>query len=297
MLISSTMAMAMLVASPTSSVAALPLVGAEAPFIAPLPVDMEQPVPPAPTPAEQPAADTPPTDAPSQSEAAPQSQTPDDAPPAAMVLRDPWEKPNRAIWDFDIFFEKKLLGPVAHGYMAIAPQVVRTHLSNAITNLDEPLTTLNALLQMHVGRAVKSGLRFIINSTIGVAGLFDVAAQSGLPARRADFGQTLARWGAKPGPYVVIPFLGPSNVRDGFGRLVDTLSDPVGFVIGGIFTSTTGAGRFAAGGVNWRQDNEATMKAIYGASDPYAFTRSAYGQQRAAIVQDSTGKVAALPDF
>jgi phospholipid-binding lipoprotein MlaA len=129
-------------------------------------------------------------------------------------------------------------------------------------------------------------VRFVINSTIGIAGLFDVAAKNGLPARPADFGQTLARWGAKPGPYVMVPFIGPSNIRDGFGRLVDTFADPVGFVIGGVFTSPGGAARFLAEGVNWRQQNDGTLKAIYGASDPYAFARAAYSQQRAAKVQD-----------
>lgn len=215
----------------------------------------------------------------------------------SLTLRDPWEKPNRAIWDFDVFFERKLLAPVAHGYQAVAPQGLRNSLSNAVYNLEEPLYFLNNMLQLKLGRAVKTGVRFFINSTLGVAGLFDVAAKGGLNQRRADFGQTLARWGAKPGPFVMIPFLGPSNVRDGFGRLVDTLADPVGFVIGGVFTSYPGAGRLAASGVNWRQANDGTMKAIYGAQDPYAFLRSAYSQQRAAAVQDVTGKAAQLPDF
>ena len=240
-----------------------------------------------PAPADAQAA---PADAPASSPVA-------DVVPDSLLFRDPWEKPNRAIWNFDVFFEKSLLGPVAHGYQAVAPRPVRNSISNAILNLDEPSTAINNLLQLKIGRAVKTTVRFAINSTLGVGGLFDVAAKGGLPPRPADFGQTLARWGAKPGPYVMLPFLGPSDVRDGFGRLFDTFTDPVGFVIGGIFTSPGGAARFTAAGVNWRQQNDGTMAAIYGASDPYAFARSAYAQRRASVVQDSTGKAQDLPDF
>jgi len=215
----------------------------------------------------------------------------------AVLLRDPWEKPNRKIFKFDLFFDQYLLGPAAQGYSAVVPQVVRFHISNAILNLDEPSTVLNTLLQLKFGRAVKSSLRFVINSTLGIGGLFDVAQAGGLPRRVADFGQTLGRYGAKPGPYAMLPLLGPSNVRDGIGRLVDTMTDPIGFVIGGVFTSYAGAGRYVAEGVNWRQQNDGVIKAVRGASDPYAFVRSAYSQQRAAVVQDATGKAPALPDF
>ncbi|WP_164852630.1 MlaA family lipoprotein [Novosphingobium umbonatum] len=232
---------------------------------------------------------------PAPADAAPVDNPAPDA--SAVVLRDPWEKLNRDIWKFDLFFEKTMLGPVAHGYSAVVPSKGREGLSNLIRNLDEPSTFANQLLQHKIGRAVQTGLRFALNSTLGIAGLFDVAAAAGMRRATADFGQTLAFYGAKPGPYAMLPFLGPSNVRDGFGRLVDTLTDPVGFVIGGVFTSYPGAGRLAAEGVNWRQQSEGTIQAIYGASDPYAFTRAAYSQQRAAIVQDATGKAAALPDF
>jgi phospholipid-binding lipoprotein MlaA len=222
-----------------------------------------------------------------------------DAAPAseALLLRDPWHKPNRDIFAFDIFFEQKLLAPVAHGYRAITPQFFRAGVNNLILNLDEPSTAINQVVQLKIGRALKTTVRFVINSTIGIAGLIDVASASGLRRRPADFGQTLGRYGARPGPYVMLPFLGPSNVRDGIGRLIDTFTDPVGFVIGGVFTSPGGAGRFLMAGVNWREKSDSTMSAIYGASDPYAFTRSAYSQQRAAVVQDATGKATALPDF
>jgi len=267
---------------------------AAAPEIAPAPDEvphieagaLDTSAPPAPAPT-QPALD------PAAADSAAKAEAVDDA----MLLRDPWHKVNRDIFTFDMFFDRKLLGPVAHGYAAVVPNVARQHISNLILNLDEPITTMNGVLQLKFGRALKSGARFVINSTIGIAGLFDVAAKNGLPRRVADFGQTLARYGAKPGPYVMVPFLGPSNIRDGIGRIADNLADPLGFVIGGVFTSAAGAGRFAAEGIDWRQQNDGTMKTIREATDPYAFVRSAYSQQRAAAVQDATGKARALPDF
>lgn len=243
-------------------------------------------------------ADPAPTDAAAPA-MAPADTAPVDTAPASesFVLRDPWQKRNRSLFAFDLFFESKMLAPVAHGYRAVTPQFFRAGINNAILNLDEPSTAINQVVQLKIGRALKTTVRFAINSTIGIAGLFDVASAGGLRRRPADFGQTLGRYGAKPGPYVMLPFLGPSNLRDGFGRLVDTFTDPVGFVIGGVFTSPGGAARYAMAGINWREKNDGTMAAIYGASDPYAFTRSAYSQQRAAVVQDATGKAAALPDF
>jgi phospholipid-binding lipoprotein MlaA len=279
--------------------------GSAAAYIEPQPVEQ------APAAPASPAADAPtsPTAAPTAAPTAPaadasamqsvpnETQAVDTAPASeVLLLRDPWEKPNRDIFALDVAFERHLLAPAAHAYSAVAPQVVRVHISNLIYNLDEPTTTVNALLQLHIGRAIKSGLRFVINSTLGIGGLFDIAATGGLPRRTADFGQTLARYGAKPGPYVMLPLLGPSNLRDGLGRFVDNMTDPMGFLLGSILTPV-GAGRFAAEGVNWRQQSDGTMKAVYGATDPYAFARAAYGEQRAAIVQDSTGKATALPDF
>ncbi|WCT76948.1 VacJ family lipoprotein [Novosphingobium humi] len=280
----------------------------EAPHIAALPLDGGAGDP------QQAAPSAPQTAAPANAQSAPSADNapvaanppapadaaaPMDAAPASepLVLRDPWQKPNRDIFAFDLFFESKMLAPVAHGYRAVTPRFFRAGINNAILNLDEPSTAINQVVQLKIGRALKTTVRFAINSTIGIGGLIDVASAGGLRRRPADFGQTLGRYGAKPGPYVMLPFLGPSNVRDGFGRLVDTFTDPVGFVIGGVFTSPGGAARYAMAGINWREKNDSTMAAIYGASDPYAFTRAAYSQQRAAVVQDATGKAAALPDF
>jgi phospholipid-binding lipoprotein MlaA len=210
--------------------------------------------------------------------------------------RDPWVKVNRAIFSFDTALERNLLAPVSHGYVHVVPHVVRFHVTSALFNLGEPLTAVNDLLQLRFGRMGKTVYRFIINSTLGLAGLFDVAKTAGIPIHISDFGQTLGRYGLKPGNYVMIPLLGPSDVRDGFGRIVDTFLDPMQYLIGGI-TTPEGASLFVFEGIDWRSRADDTMKAVYGATDPYAFTRSAYTQSRAATVAEATGKQAALPDF
>lgn len=242
------------------------------------------------------------TDAPAPpADAAPPPLAPDATPTAPLnndvaQPRDPWVKVNRAIFTFDTTLERNLLAPVSHGYVHVIPHVVRYHVTSALFNLGEPLTAVNDLLQLRFHAMGKTVFRFVVNSTFGLAGLFDIAKSEGVPIHISDFGQTLGRYGLKPGPYVMIPLLGPSNVRDGVGRIVDNFADPVEFIIGGI-TSTEGLSLFLLEGVDWRSRADDTMKAIYGATDPYAFTRSAYTQSRAATVEEATGKQAALPDF
>lgn len=210
--------------------------------------------------------------------------------------RDPWVKLNRGIFSFDTTLERHVLAPVSHGYVHVVPHVVRYHVTNALYNLGEPLTAVNDLLQLRIKSMGKTVFRFVVNTTFGIAGLFDVAKSEGVPIHISDFGQTLGRYGVKPGPYVMIPLLGPSDLRDGFGRIVDNFADPVEFFIGGI-TSPEGISLFLLEGIDWRSRSDDTLKAVYSATDPYAFTRSAYTQSRAATVSEATGKQAALPDF
>ena len=174
--------------------------------------------------------------------------------------------------------------------------MVRFHLTSALFNLEEPLTGVNDLLQLRIGALGKTVFRFVVNSTFGIAGLFDVAKTRGVPIHFSLFGQTLGRYGIKPGPYVMLPILGPSDVRDAVGRLVDGLIDPVTLLVGGI-TSPEGLSLFVLEGVDWRARSDDTLKAIYSATDPYAFVRSAYTQSRAAAIAEATGKQVALPDF
>jgi len=273
--------------------------------------------PPEPTPVSAPAADpavgappptpdlaapatttslAPPPQATAPKTTTPETAAPDTATPDPNAVSDPWEKANRAIFKFDTSLERGLLGPVAHGYMKVVPTGVRGHISNLLSNLDEPFSAGNDILQLHFGKAIRSLARIVLNTTVGIGGLFDVAGQNGLVRHHSDFGQTLGRYGVKPGRYVVLPLFGPSNIRDAFGLLIDNVTDPVSWVFGG-FTSNFGAAREGAWVIDWRARNEDTIKVVYEATDPYATARSGYMQHRSAAVQEATGKSAPLPDF
>ena len=134
---------------------------------------------------------------------------------------DPLEGFNRAMYTFNDKLDKYALKPLAKGYRAITPTPVRKSVSNFFSNLHEPMVMLNNLLQGKPGQAASDLGRLLINSTVGIAGLFDVSTKIGLPKHNEDFGQTLAVWGVGDGPYLVLPFFGPSNLRDGVSLPVD----------------------------------------------------------------------------
>jgi phospholipid-binding lipoprotein MlaA len=189
-----------------------------------------------------------------------------------------------------------LIGPIAHGYMKVTPTPVRHRVSSVVYNLGEPSTALNDVLQGRPKRAGVTTSRFLINSTVGLLGLFDVAAKWGLPSHDGDFGQTFGRYGVKPGPYLYVPVIGPLSFRDGVGRALDFATDPVG-IAGGGYTTTFGATRLAVGTVDTRANADGAFRALDDATDPYVTVRSAYGQHRAALVREATGKTQDLPDF
>lgn len=209
---------------------------------------------------------------------------------------DPWRRANRGLFAVSMQLDRAVLAPVAHGYKWIVPEAVRNRVSRVLDNLGEPGTMLNDLAQGHPRRAGKATARFAINSTLGLAGLFDVAATMNIPMHDSDFGQTLGRYGVGPGPYVYVPVLGPSDVRDGFGRIVDVVTDPVSMLTGGIKT-TLGASRFTATTVDTRLRADGAFRALEDATDPYATARSAYTQRRSAVVLDAAGGTEVLPDF
>ncbi len=132
---------------------------------------------------------------------------------------DPFESFNRGVYEFNADFDRALGKPVASAYAKFIPGGVRRSISNFFSNLWEPGSLINALLQGKVHKAASTGARFFINSTFGVLGLFDVASYYGVHEQEEDLGQTLAFWGVPDGPYLMMPFLGPTNVRD-FGGLV-----------------------------------------------------------------------------
>ncbi|HEY0179823.1 MAG TPA: VacJ family lipoprotein [Dokdonella sp.] len=144
--------------------------------------------------------------------------TPADAPP--MRTYDPWERLNRFTYRFNARFDDAVFLPVANGYRRL-PSPVRTGVHNFFGNLAEVDSMINFALQGRLGFGARSLGRFVINTTIGIGGLFDVASNLHLAPAATGFGTTLAKWGVHPGPYLVLPFLGPSTLRDGFGLLGD----------------------------------------------------------------------------
>lgn len=134
---------------------------------------------------------------------------------------DPLHRFNRGVYRFNARFDEAIHLPVAVGYRRVVPREVRTGIGNFFGNLAEIGNTANHLMQAHPGRGARTAGRFLINSTLGIAGLFDVADHFGLSPRPTGFGDTLGRWGIGPGPYLVVPILGPSTLRDGLGAGVD----------------------------------------------------------------------------
>ncbi len=134
---------------------------------------------------------------------------------------DPWEGLNRMVFDFNETVDRLVLTPVTRGYQAVAPDAVETGVANFFSNLGDIGVAINNLLQLKFAEAGSDTGRVLVNTTLGLAGWFDVASQLGLTKHDEDFGQTLGYWGIGTGPYVVLPFLGPSNLRDAPGRLAD----------------------------------------------------------------------------
>lgn len=211
--------------------------------------------------------------------------------------KDPWRRFNRGSYAFNGFLDRALVRPIARAYMKITPSPVRRGLARVVDNLREPSTVINASLQGRPKRAVAAGARFVINSTVGVLGVFDVAGRVGLERSRADFGQTLGRYGVDAGPYLYLPLVGPLTLRDGVGQVVDALTDPISLATGGL-GSDFGAGRLGVTALDYRSSADATLEAIaQDATDPYATIQSAYLQNRESVVREATGAVEILPDF
>lgn len=202
------------------------------------------------------------------------------------------ESYNRSMFAFNEVVDNILLEPVAKGYRYVTPEPVRDRIGNAFDNLGEPITFANALLQGDVDHAVKTFWRFILNSTVGIVGLNDVAATAGLPARDEDFGQTLAVWGVGQGDYIVLPILGPSTTRDVFGRVADIFLDPFTYYL----ESDDAIIKAAANGIVERERLIDPIEDIYATSlDPYSSFKSIYLQRRdAAIRNQVTDEVPAL---
>ena len=199
--------------------------------------------------------------------------------------RDPLEPLNRAVYHFNDGLDKAIMKPVATVYREVLPDVVRTGVTNFFNNLYDILTALNNLLQGKIADAVSDVGRLAVNTTVGVAGLIDVATEIGLERHKEDFGQTLGRWGIGDGPYLQIPFLGPSSVRDAIGAFGDYKVDPIRWI-----WRDHVAARNSLWGlyfVNLRASLLDSTKILDEAAlDPYEFQRDAYLQRRRNLIYD-----------
>ena len=211
---------------------------------------------------------------------------------------DPWEKINRAIWGVNMGVDKVVIKPASTVYRTVTPRPARRGLTRVLANLSEPYSVVNNLLQGKADRAFNSLGRFVINMTAGVGGLADQASRMGLKQTPEDLGQTLAHWGVKAGPYVVLPLLGPSTVRDGIGSGASFLIDPfrIGLRESGL-SSTARLGENAFEVVSARSDltDSGGDTFLKTSLDSYAAARSAFLQRRqqAILDQDDGGSMSA----
>lgn len=197
--------------------------------------------------------------------------------------RDPFEPTNRYIFEVNLFLDEMLLKPVAWWYRAGVPDPARERIHMALGNLRLPWTAVNDFFQGEMKRAYEASARFVINSTIGVVGLFDVATDWGFPHHEEDAGQTFAVWGAPGDPYLMLPVLGPSNPRDAAGTAVGWVADPVNIVLG----EGAGLARGVATGIDERERNLETIADLQRNSvDFYATIRSVSRQRRDAEIRN-----------
>lgn len=202
---------------------------------------------------------------------------------AAQNRRDPLEPLNRGIYRFNDAFDKALAKPVAQAYNTVVPDPLQMMARSFFSNLDDVVVTFNDLLQFKFGQATQDGARVLVNSTFGILGVADVASAIGLEKHNEDFGQTLGRWGIDSGPYLVLPFFGPSSVRDGLGRVVDTNLDLVLYIDHVPTRNQTFAFRFEAKRADLLDAEKVVDEA---AIDRYSFIRDAYLQRRLGLVHD-----------
>jgi phospholipid-binding lipoprotein MlaA len=199
--------------------------------------------------------------------------------------RDPLEPVNRGIYTFNDGVDTVLLKPAAELYRGLLPQFVRTGVHNVFSNINDVIVALNNLLQAKFLNAVSDTGRIVVNTTVGLLGVFDVATHLGLEKHDEDFGQTLGYWGIGDGPYLVLPILGPSSLRDSVGVFVDFKTDPLTYV------DPTRDRNILWGvrAVNRRSELLDASKILETAAlDPYQFVRDAYLQRRRNLVHDGS---------
>ena len=215
-------------------------------------------------------------------------------------IYDPWEDSNRTSLEVNDALDRAVLEPVAKGYRAVTPRAGRVAVSNFLKNLNSPVVMGNQLLQGDIEGFGNTSARAFINTLAGFGGILDLAEEGGIPHEPEDFGQTLAVWGAEPGPYLMVPFFGPSNVRDLSGNIVDGLADPLRIYLFNIDREPLHYARVGAGVVSKREELIGVIDDLRRNSfDYYAAIRSAYNQQRQALIRDQKDDVISMdiPDY
>ncbi|GAA0686930.1 VacJ family lipoprotein [Marinobacterium maritimum] len=213
------------------------------------------------------------------------------APAMAETEQDPWEGFNRSIFSFNETLDRYAVKPLAQGYRYVTPDIAEKGVSNFFDNLSDVGNLFNNLLQFKFDAAGKTFARLTFNTTFGLAGLVDVATPMGIEEHTEDFGQTLGHWGVGSGPYLVLPFIGPSTVRDGVALPVDWAVDPVGEVD----HVPTRNSLYALRLLDTRSRLLKAEQIISG--DKYSFVRDAYLQRRAYQIDDGAVDVNYNSDF
>ena len=196
---------------------------------------------------------------------------------------DPWEPMNRGIFAVNEFADRYFIQYLAMGYDALLPDPLESGIRNVFENGRLPITFTNNLLQLKILGAVEEIIRFGLNTTVGIGGLFDAAEDAGLPSNNEDFGQTLGTWGVPPGPFLMLPALGPSNIRDGLGLATDTATLAYSFFLPfWVNAALTGGNLIGTRSLAIEVIRENRESAF----DLYLFTRNAYMANRASRVHD-----------
>ncbi len=207
-----------------------------------------------------------------------------------LAEKDPLHSFNRAMWSVNQGLDKAIARPVTKAYRAVTPKELRSGIANFFSNLTEPWSFINSLLQGKPKRAGRALERFAVNSTVGIGGLIDVAGKNGKKQQPEDLGQTLAVWGVNGGPYLMLPLLGPTTMRDGMGSVIQQFADPIN-----ICKQQCGipkSARYALTGVSLISARSELMdsgadKLLDNSADSYATAHSAYLQRRRALILDN----------
>ena len=209
-------------------------------------------------------------------------------PPADSQLQtnDPFEALNRVTSGFNAVLRGMVIDPIIDGYQAVTPEPVQDAVSNAVSNLGEPVTAVSSLLQGDTENAGTATKRFFINSTVGLGGLSDPATDMGLEQREEDLGQAFGANGMEAGPHIVLPLIGPSNMRDLTGDVLTALTNPLPLVA-----------KAASSGVNYSNEQDEIKDLTSGALDPYVVERDSYEQNRRYNVNNGVVPLMDLPQF